>query len=358
MISTAVIRSPEEWKRLEEPWNRLLEETDNRSPFMTWEWLDSWSRQFTGDREPQILVCSEDDEILAILPLVVSVRAARKVEVRTAKLLGNGLSDLLGLLARPGREDAMASVAQCLKNGDIDWDILELGDLDSEDPFARALQTELARVGIKAELEESVQCPYVTVKTGWETFYTDQIGKKTRTTNRVKLRKLGAMGEVKFRWVVEPGDVAGALQAVRGMDERSAYHGTERRRPFDSERGHLFFQDFATRFAEKGWLSLGLLELDDAAVAYRFSFRFKGRHFDYFPGFSPDLFKLSVGRLLMTEVMKNCFEEGVSEVNFLRGFESWKEEWTEASRPNVTLTARNPSLASRGRVSMQKIPWI
>jgi len=172
----------------------------------------------------------------------------------------------------------------------------------------------------------------------------------------VKLRKLSALGEVRFRWVVAPEDVAPALVALRAMDERSTYHGSERTRPFDSEAGERFFRDFATRFAERGWLMLGLLELDGKVVAYRVSFRFAGRHYDYFPGFDPDFFKLSVGRLLMTEIMRRCFEDRVDEVDFLRGFEPWKREWTDDSRPNVTLRASRPSLASRGRVWMQSLP--
>lgn len=357
MTGIAVIRSAEDWARLQEPWQRLLEEADVRSPFMTWEWLDAWSRQFTDDRELQILVCSDNDEVIAILPLVSTVRRRARVGVTTVKLLGNGLSDRLGLLVRPGREDAMAAVARCLKEGGVDWDILELEDLDCEDPLAKALEAGLRSVGISARFTESVRCPYVTLAADWETFYADRFGKKTRKSNRVKLRKLGAMGDMGLRWVVEPQDVVPALEAIRAMDERRAYHGEERIRPFDSDRGQQFFRDFGTRFAENGWLQLGLFELDGAAVAYSFGFRFKGRHFDYFGGFIPSLFKLSVGRLLMVEIIKHCFEEHVTEVDFLRGLESWKEEWTELNRPNGTLTAYNPSLGSRVRVLLQKIPW-
>jgi len=357
MSNIAVLRTFEQWGQLRASWQRLLDESANRSPFMTWEWLDAWCRQFTDDRELQILVCSEGDDVTAIVPLVTTVRKRSKVEVRTTKLLGNGLSDQLGLLVRPGCEDTMARIARCFGDGRVEWDHLALEDLDFEDPLARKLEAELVRVGIPARFDATVQCPYVRISTDWETFYTQQIGKKTRATNRSKLRKLDAMGEMRFRWVLDPGEVGPALERVRAMDERSAYHGEERIRPFDSERGGRFFLDFGTRFAEQGWLLLGLLEVDEAVVAYRYSFRFGGRHFDFFPGFRPDLFKLSVGRLLMAEIMKKCFEEGVEEVNFLRGFESWKEEWTGLSRSNAALTACNPSVGSRGRTLLQKIPW-
>lgn len=356
MTSISVIRTREEWSRLQAPWQSLLDETHNASPFMTWEWLDAWFRQFTDDRELQILVCTENDDISAIVPLVSTVRKRAKVEVRTSKLLGNGLSDQLGLLARPGRENAMAAVARCLKDGGIDWDILEIADLDFADPVARVLVSELERVGIAARFEESVQCAYVAVATDWETFYTDRFGKKTRASNRRKLRKLDEMGDFRIRWVSEPEGVVTALEAMREMDERSDYQGEERIRPFDSARGQEFFADFAVRFARNGWLLLGLMELDGELVSYSIGFRFAARHLYFFGGFKPSMFKLSVGRLLMVEIMQRCFEDRVTEVNFLRGFETWKEEWTSVSRPNGTLTASNPSAGSRMRVMAQKIP--
>ncbi|KAA3624677.1 MAG: GNAT family N-acetyltransferase [Proteobacteria bacterium] len=356
MTSITVVRTHEQWSRLQAPWRRLLDEAENSSVFMTWEWLDAWSRYFTDDRELQVIVCTEGDDIVAIVPLVGTVRKRAKVEVRTSRLLGSGLSDQLGLLVRPGREDAMAAVARCLNDGEIAWDLLEIADLDFADPAARALVSELERAGIGARFVESVQCAYVTVASDWESYYAERFGKKTRASNRRKLRKLAEMGDFRIRWVSEPDDVVGALKAIRAMDERSDYQGEERIRPFDSERGQKFFDDFGVSFANNGWLLLGLMELDGALVSYSIGFRFKGRHLDFFGGFDPGMFKLSVGRLLMVELMRRCYEDGVTEIDYLRGFETWKEEWTSASRPNGILTASNPSAGSRMRVMAQKIP--
>jgi len=48
----------------------------------------------------------------------------------------------------------------------------------------------------------------------------------------------------------------------------------------------------------------------------------------------------------MTEILRDCFESGIEEVDFLRGFEEWKAEWTDQARSNANLCGKNPALRS------------
>ena len=169
-----------------------------------------------------------------------------------------------------------------------------------------------------------------------------------RSNNRNKLRKLEKLGEVQIRWVTDIGADPDALEKIFAMDERGEYHGASRTRPFDSELGQAFFRELCARFSRRGWLFIGLLEISGKLAAYRLCFRYRGVHCDYFPGFDPEYFKLSPGRILMAEIARDCFESGQREINFLRGFEDWKRDWTDEFRWNATLTAENTSLRSRG----------
>ena len=40
----------------------------------------------------------------------------------------------------------------------------------------------------------------------------------------------------------------------------------------------------------------------------------------------------------MAEIARDCFESGQREINFLRGFEDWKRDWTDEFRWNAMLT--------------------
>ena len=355
MTRVSFLHSRDEWSALQSGWQSLLDATGNTSPFMTWEWLDAWQAAFAGGQEVVVIVAEHDGQVVAIVPFVASTRLRFRTAVRTLRLFGAGLSDRLGLLVRPGHEAVLEDIAAGLLSGELPWDVLELNDLPVADPIAEAFCRALRAAGIAAALDVAVQCPYVPVATDWESFYTQRFGKKTRTSNRQKRRKLGALGDLQFRWVDAAGEVETAIERIRAMDERGDYQGEDRIRPFDSPKGYGFFLDFCCRFAERGWLLIALVELDGQVIAYRFGFRFGNRHFDFFPGFSPEYFKLSVGRLLMVDVMQRCFEDRVDEVDLLRGFESWKSEWTETSRDNATLVARNPTLGSWLRVSVQRL---
>jgi hypothetical protein len=49
----------------------------------------------------------------------------------------------------------------------------------------------------------------------------------------------------------------------------------------------------------------------------------------------------------MAEIARDCFESGQKEIDFLRGFEDWKRDWTDSFRWNATLTAENTSWRSK-----------
>jgi CelD/BcsL family acetyltransferase involved in cellulose biosynthesis len=61
------------------------------------------------------------------------------------------------------------------------------------------------------------------------------------------------------------------------------------------------------------------------------------------PGFDPEFRKLHVGKVLLARVVERCYEEQLTEFDFLRGTEEYKFDWTSQKRPtracNVALTA-------------------
>jgi CelD/BcsL family acetyltransferase involved in cellulose biosynthesis len=223
-----------------------------------------------------------------------------------------------------------------------------LSDLPAAAPTTQLFTDALRNAGVAVELDNQTECPYAPIEGEWLDFYNERISSKTRSNNRNKLKKLKKLGEVEIRWVTDTDADPEALEKIFAMDERGEYHGASRTRPFDSELGQSFFRELCTRFSERGWLFIGMLEIDGKLAAYRLCFRYRGVHCDYFPGFDPEYFKLSPGRILMAEIAQNCFESGMKEIDFLRGFEDWKRDWTEEFRWSATLSAENTSLRSKG----------
>ncbi len=332
---------------LEAEWNALHEASTSDSVFLSFDWLRAWWTHLGTARQRLFVLCARrQGRLTAILPLMISQDSRRGIALRSLRFLGGGMSDRMGLLADPEPEAASEALAQHLEARSAIWDRLDLSDLPLDAEASRCLARALHKRELSGELREGHPCPLLPIQTDWESFYKERISAKTRSNNRNKTRRLEKQGALRFRFVRDLATDPEALEMVFQMDERDAYHDRPRRRPFDSEAGQRFFREIAGSFSRRGWLYLALMELDGKLIAYRLNFRYRNRHFDYFPGFAPDFNRLSPGRLLMTEILRDCFESGIEEVDFLRGFEEWKAEWTDQARSNANLCGKNPALRS------------
>jgi CelD/BcsL family acetyltransferase involved in cellulose biosynthesis len=332
---------------LEADWNAWLERTETRSVFMTFDWMVTWWRHFHDGRSLFILVQRDGGEVVCILPMMVASRVRNGVTLRFASFLASGTSDALEVNVAGDPAPRLAALAQHIRDRSAAWDRIVLSDLPSASPTTALFADALREAGVATDLSDQTECPYAALEGEWLDFYNGRISGKTRSNNRNKLRKLEKLGEVQIRWLTDLAADPDALESIFAMDERGEYHGASRTRPFDSEIGQSFFRELCRRFSERGWLFIGLLEISGKLVAYRLCFRYRGVHCDYFPGFDPEYFKLSPGRILMAEIARDCFESGQEEIDFLRGFEDWKRDWTDSFRWNATLTAENTSWRSK-----------
>ncbi|HHQ13573.1 MAG TPA: GNAT family N-acetyltransferase, partial [Chromatiales bacterium] len=343
-----------EWLALEPDWRRLEALLEQRVPFMTWEWQEPWRRHFAADKDLMVFVCRQDAVVVAILPFIVERCRRRKTELRTLKLVGSGLSDQLCLLVDPAVPEAVDSIVDELAARSTEWDIIELDDIDSEEPSARRYHQAFDRRGLRIEKTVTSVRPYLeTSGQDWASFYTRQRSSRTRKRKRNQLRRLQALGTLEVRTVTDPDDYLAGLDRIIALNERGSYHGQERHRPFDGEAGRGFFREMGVAFARNSWLLMWLTELDGRLIAYELGLRYQGRHFDYYGGFDSDYFKSSAGSLLKMRSLQACFEDGVRAVDFLRGSHEWKKQWTDDCRTNVRLTIANPSLSSRFRCFVQ-----
>jgi len=338
----------EAFESLEADWNSWLERTESRSVFMSFEWMVTWWRHFHDDRSLFILVQRDGGDVVCILPMMVTTRERNLATVRSLRFLAAGTSDALEINVVGDPDVRLAALAKHIHDRSDFWDHIELSDLSAAAATTTLFADALRDHGIAVELGGECECPYVAVEGEWLDFYNSRISSKTRSNNRNKLKKLQKLGEVEIRWVTDVESEPDALEKIFAMDERGEYHGASRTRPFDSDGGRAFFREICTAFSRRGWLFVGMLELAGELVAYRLCFRYRGVHSDYFPGFDPAYFKLSPGRILMAEIARDCFESGQNEIDFLRGFEEWKRDWTDTLRVNVTLTAENRSWRSKG----------
>jgi len=168
------------------------------------------------------------------------------------------------------------------------------------------------------QLEDEEVSPRIELSGDWET-YLSSLGKKDRHELRRKRRRLEEAGG----WTIvesQPQTLADDLESFFELHSKSS-HAKE---DFLTEEVKTFFRHICFHLQEAGWLSLRSLHFQGQAAAAVLGFVYRGKLLLYNSGYDPAANALSPGFVMMTEEVRLAIEQGMSEVDFLRGNEKYK----------------------------------
>jgi CelD/BcsL family acetyltransferase involved in cellulose biosynthesis len=115
-----------------------------------------------------------------------------------------------------------------------------------------------------------------------------------------------------------------------------------------SDGGYLSFHHrIAERFAVRGWLRLYGLEVSGAVIAAWYGYRYSDVLYYYQSGFDPEWAAHSPGMVLKAAVIRDAIDEGVKELDLLKGAHPYKRSWADRSRRTVRLMVARPGVRGR-----------
>ena len=330
------VSTPEGLEALRDSWEQAQARSAPDNVFVTFDWAAAWWRHFGAGRRLRVLALRDGAGSPSILPLWEGPLWRRWAPFRRIQLLGTGLSDRLDLLLGGDPAVSVEGALRHLLARPIRWQVLDLRELPEDSPAIEAVRTAAARLGLECEVTPDSETRYLPIESDWDTFFATRFGRRWRRTLRHNARRLEAdCGPVSTTFNALPD--GSLLTRLAAMPQEEQYHGADRRSIFASAPKRAFFEEVAQRFASRGWLRVGVLELAGQLAAFRFGFRYGGKHLDYFTGFHRDYAKVSPGAVLLAQVMEDCFRDGMREVDFLRGTEPWKDVWTDQRRRNLRV---------------------
>jgi len=100
---------------------------------------------------------------------------------------------------------------------------------------------------------------------------------------------------------------------------------------------YRFYTRLAQVAARRGWLRLSFLRLDGQRIAFGYYLQCGNKLYLLKPGYDPRFAPYSPSNLLCYLVLRDAFERGVAELDFLAAADPWKLEWTVAVRPHYWL---------------------
>jgi CelD/BcsL family acetyltransferase involved in cellulose biosynthesis len=245
---------------------------------------------------------------------------------------GGEFTDLQDVIAGP--EDA-AMVADALGSWIASQRVprARLEYVPEEVPTADAVSRPLAAAGYEVRVERLVTSPRLDLPAEFET-YVQSLSKKERHELRRKIRRLESGRRVMFRF-------ADASERGRVLDRFVALHRRSRgeKAEFMTAANERFFRDVAEAIGSRGWLRLGVLDVDGEDAAVLFAFAYEGALALFNAAYDPNLASLSVGIVCHAYAIRDAIAEGLRAYDLLRGDEPYKYDLGAEDRWLVRIEA-------------------
>lgn len=283
-------------------WDDLVQSCASPTPFLTRQWLSTWWRHFSTERELLLLrVKDRKNKLLGIAPLYV--------EAGRIKLIGEpDLCDYQDFVISKGKEEEFIKT---LLN--YLWKLHRPPlYIDSLPAFSPTLQVLGEENGCKISLQDTT--PIIHLPSSLEE-YLASLSQKHRHEIRRKIRKIETDGEVAFYGTESHQKLGDFLKLHKSSQEKAKFMNPRRER---------FFYDMANLFSKEGWLKLFFLTLNQKEIASLLCFQFQKTLYLYNSGYDLEYSPLSPGIVILAYTIQDAIQKGIKGFNLLRGGEKYK----------------------------------
>lgn len=344
-LSVEEVRGDEAFDRLQPEWQALYAAAAGASPFLSWEWIAAWHRWLGGGRTPRLFCARHGADLVGLLPL--SEQRGWGLwpgQVRTLSFLGERLvgGDYLDVLAAPGWEPAATSAIFDHLARDASFDVLDLAGLTGD---SRTLPLSAWKFGVDSRFKFDVQpdqiCPYVSLEGGW-----DEVARGMRRPHQFRrvLRELRSLPGFETRTATTPEEIRPALGRLLALHAKrwSGQGGSD---AIARPAVKAFHQDAAQRLARAGIARIEELWIDGACRASYYGMQSGNRYYLYQTGFDREWARRSVAFIRLGLSIQEAANRGVTTYDLLRGNETYKFDWANATRITVRVQVSRRSLA-------------
>jgi CelD/BcsL family acetyltransferase involved in cellulose biosynthesis len=297
-------------------WHELVEADPAGTFFHSPEFLKIYWEEFGEQPEHLLLAFAEDDD-----GAQVGACAFERIGTTLRFLGGTEVTDYMGPVAAPDRQDAVAKELWAALLGRDDWTDADLRSLPADRPWLGLLREAALTQGLSVEEVEDQNgvAPFLPLPPTWDE-YLAVLPSKLRHEIKRKAKKLEAE--------------AGPFQIVTATEDTLIEfldRFVELHRMSEGPKGvfmqpgmEIFFRRLGEQFISAGAFHLTFLELDGVKHAGTIGFRFQGTFYLYNSAFSRDLQQLAPGMVLVAEDIRHAIEDGCEGFDLLKGDYAYK----------------------------------
>jgi CelD/BcsL family acetyltransferase involved in cellulose biosynthesis len=316
-------------------WNQLVSHSLDNNPFLTYEWLTSWWKQYGKGRTLKLFTANNREGApFLIAPIMYSTYKRFGIKLRKAEFVTTPDSDYNTFLVTnyEGATKALNPLIESIMEDLTDADSFRLSDVPENSYTAKLLENvNLNGLGTNRSVINT--CPYVTLPNNHE-IYLQTLGPHMRKSLKRCERQALKDYKVEFIKYDKIGNVKEAMKIFFELHQKRQSQKGETGL-FDESANRTFHLDVANAFAEKDWLALFFLTFNDEPVSCIYGYEYNKKLYFYLSGLNPEYAKYRPGHLAIKNLIRYGMEKGLKEFDFLRGNEPYKTLWGTKIRRNL-----------------------
>ena len=335
----------------EGPWNAAVQTSLDNNIFLSWEWLSTWWKHFGAKRAFLLTAVTIDKRILAAMPLMKSTYSVFGMHLTKIHFIGFPESDYHSFVLTKSEPEYVDMMLKHTNDLASHWDVIELNRIPETSETMKTIRT-ISRPPFAFAENVEEGCPFVSLPRRFEDYFS-ALSPHFRKNLKWRERRIRRDYRVDFQ-LCETIETAS-----EGM--KNLFHLSEKRwaqkgalGPFSDPRMRDFHSELAMSFVPRGWLVLGILNLDDEPVAAAYSFRYANKLYCYQSAFDPEFSKYGVGSLCEMYLIDRCIRNRLEEYDFLRGEEPYKNHWNTLTRRNLRFIVTKKNISSTVYAMMTK----
>ena len=314
--------------------------------FSTQSWIQSSLHHLMGSRTPIVLELTTDQSHEYRFVFSHGWENLSGIPVRTLRVAGYPFTDRIIFGDQMG---AITGLIRALTTLNICWDIVILDEIIAGDLPLCIDEVEASTLKLWTRTRHSAHTPVLDLTHFTDSEISNSYSKSLRTRLKRARKKLADTGGCRFERIQPgPDQVDEILRIVSDIEEKS-WKGDANVGIFNAKTRDFFFE-VSQGLSKTGVIDVSLLFLDEQPIAYRYGFRFQGRYYDYNFAQLPEFNKLSPGRVLLDEVIRSSFSDGLTAIDGSRGSVERPQllgDWTDKYVDHYVLWIGNYTLPGR-----------
>lgn len=342
-MKARTVTSLREFDAIAPLWRDVLDESGDRSPYLSHDWFATCWRGAGPNRRREVTILEDSAGPVALFPLVRWRATRHGVPVRVLSFLDTPDAPLNDFVIARGRDEAIEHFVTALVTR-TDWDVLSLARIPAHSATLKAL--EAAATVLQSRITERETTPYLDVRGRWEDYLAERGPAFETSQERIqaRLHDAGHVTVDEYRDLDPDGPVFAELMDL----SRHLWKVPTRVAVLTSRGMPRFFRELTPRLAANGWLRVWMLRLDGRPVATEYQLVVGDTVYALRGDGDPTVTDLQPWCALTARIVNACFERrSIRHYHMGHPGMTHKFDWATNLNETVTFEAYAPTRYGR-----------